>query len=99
MSKNNIDDNMTVEDSLPLRDYIIAENVDTSNSKIILPDSVKNNMKHVLVARKLGPDVKYVKEGDILCVHPYDFMPNKVMLGDKHMLFSEQLVIAVKRSR
>lgn len=56
-------------------------------------------MKHVLVARKLGPDVKYVKEGDILCVHPYDFMPNKVMLGDKHMLFSEQLVIAVKRSR
>ena len=88
-----------INDILPLRDSIIAESVDTSNSKIILPDSVKDSMKHVLVAKRLGPDVKYVKEGDVLCVDPYNFMNNKIKLEDNYYLFSEELVIAVKRSR
>lgn len=88
-----------INDTLPLRDSIIAETVDTSTSKIILPDSVKDNMKHVLVAKKLGPDVKYVKEGDVLCVNPYEFPAGKIKIDDNHYLFSEQLVIAVKRSR
>lgn len=82
----------------PLRDSVIAKiEVKASKVGIILSDTAKENSEHILKAVKVGPDTKYVQEGDILLVNPYEFMNNKLKLDDEHYVLSESAIIAVKR--
>lgn len=87
-----------LKEVMPLRDSVIAKiEVKASKVGIILSDTAKENSEHILKAVKVGPDTKYVQEGDILLVNPYEFMNNKLKLDDEHYVFSESAIIAVKR--
>jgi len=94
-----MENKFNVDETTPLRDYIIAEIViQATKSGIILSDNAKENAAHVLTAVKVGPDVKDVKVGDVLMVHPYNYQGEKLRLSDSHVLFPESVVIAVKRN-
>lgn len=85
---------------IPLRNSVIAKiEVKASKAGIILSDEAKENSEHVLKTVKVGTDVKYVKQGDILLVNPFEFVNNKIKLDDEHYIFSEDVIIAVKRSK
>lgn len=87
-----------LKEVMPLRDSVIAKiEVKASKVGIILSDTAKENSEHILKAVKVGPDTKYVQEGDILLVNPYEFMNNKLKLDDEYYVISESAIIAVKR--
>ncbi len=89
---------INIREVMPLCDSVIAKiEVKASKAGIILSDTAKENSEYILKAVKVGPDSKYVQEGDILFVNPYEFMNNKLKLDDEHYVISESAIIAVKR--
>lgn len=92
-------DKFNIDETTPLRDYIIAEIViQATKSGIILSENAKENAAHTLTAVKVGPDVKDVKVGDVLMVHPYSFHGERLQLSDSYVMLPESVVIAVKRN-
>ena len=93
---------MTVSDkereTIPLRDGIIAEViVEASKAGIILSEMSKESAKKYIKAIKLGPDVKGVKEGDLLICNQFELLPAKINIDETHWLLPESVVLAVKR--
>lgn len=84
---------------MPLNNYIICKlESEATKAGIILSDEAKESSSK-WVAVKVGPEAKWVKEGDELIINPFNFYNNRVKIDDEHTLCSEESVIAVKRPK
>lgn len=74
----------------PLADRVVLQQVEseeTTASGIILPDSAKEKPEQGRVTA-VGPDVKDIKEGDIVLYKSYG--PDTVKVGDQEYLIAKE---------